>query len=134
MSSRIYAGLRAGQVVLACVDTLHFSADISVSDAVRAKLDQEKEVAQSVEVANSAHCPDWLGAQVHPHGSRGGYALRSLLDTPTHPSREEDPAAYVVAKARQVEEMGEELSPEDKDLAYQLFVAGFHFTADTDDE
>jgi hypothetical protein len=32
-------------LVLAGVDTLHCSADIQISDAVRAKLDQEKEVA-----------------------------------------------------------------------------------------
>jgi hypothetical protein len=64
----------AGRLVLAGVDTLHFSADIQISDAVRAKLDQEKEVAQSPEMAKTVHCPEWLGAQVHPHGSRGGYA------------------------------------------------------------
>jgi len=67
------------QLVLAGVDTLHVSADISISDAVRAQLDQEKEVAQAPEMARTAHCPEWLGAQVHPHGSRGGYAY--LLET-----------------------------------------------------
>ena len=66
-------------LVLAGPDTLHFSADITVSDAVRAKVDQEKEVAQSDEKAKTAHGPEWLGAQVHPHGSRGGYAY--LLET-----------------------------------------------------
>src|SRR6185437_17137028 len=25
------------------------------------------------------HCPDWLGAQVHPHGTRGGYG--HLIET-----------------------------------------------------
>jgi hypothetical protein len=70
---------RPGHIVLAGVDTLHFSADISVTDAVRAKLDDEKEVAQSAELAKAAHCPVWLGAQVHPHGSRGGYA--HLIET-----------------------------------------------------
>ncbi len=69
----------AVRLVLAGVDTLHFSADIQISDAVRAKLDQEKEVAQSPEMAKTAHCPEWLGAWVHPHGSRGGYA--HLLET-----------------------------------------------------
>src|SRR5258708_20969336 len=64
----------AVRVVLAGMDTVHFSADIQISDAVRAKLDQEKEVAQSPEMAKTVHCPEWLGAQVHPHGSRGGYA------------------------------------------------------------
>ena len=61
-------------------------------------------------------------------------ALRSLLDTPTLPRREEDPGAYIVMKSRAMEESGEELDPMDKDLAYQLFVAGFHFTADSDDD
>src|SRR5258708_6781290 len=69
----------AVRLVLAGVDTLHFSADIQISDALRAKLDQEKEVAQSPEMAKTAHCPEWLGAWVHPHGSRGGYA--HLLET-----------------------------------------------------
>jgi len=69
----------AGSLVLAGVDTLHFSADIQISDAVRAKLDLEKEVAQSPEMARTAHCPEWLGAWVHPHGARGGYAY--LLET-----------------------------------------------------
>jgi hypothetical protein len=68
-----------GRMVLAGVDTLHFSADVSVSDAVRAKLDDEKVLAQSAELAKTAHCPEWLGAQVHPYGSRGGYAY--LLET-----------------------------------------------------
>ncbi len=65
--------------MLAGVDTLHFSADIQISDAVRAKLDQEKEVAQAAAMARTAHCPEWLGARVHPHGSPGGYA--HLLET-----------------------------------------------------
>jgi hypothetical protein len=67
------------RAVLAGLDTLHFSADITVSDAVRAKLDHEKEVAQSREMAKTACCPEWLGAQVHPRGARGGYAY--LLET-----------------------------------------------------
>jgi hypothetical protein len=65
-------------VVLAGPDTVHLSADVAVSDAVRAKLDQEKEVAQLAS-DKAAHCPEWLGAQVLPHGSRGGYA--HLLET-----------------------------------------------------
>jgi hypothetical protein len=67
------------RVMLAGPDTLHFSVDTSVSDAVRAKLDYEKEMAQLGEMAKTVHCPVWLGAQVHPHGSRGGYAY--LLET-----------------------------------------------------
>ena len=72
-------GANEPHVLLAGLDTLHFSVDISISDGVRAKLDQEKALAQSAEMAKTAHCPEWLGAQVHPHGSRGGYAY--LLET-----------------------------------------------------
>jgi hypothetical protein len=61
-------------------------------------------------------------------------ALRSLLDQPALPHREQDPAAYIVAKSLQVEAVGEELSPEDKALAHALFVAGFYFTAETEDD
>jgi hypothetical protein len=67
------------RVHLAGPDTIHFSADIALSDAVRAKLDAEKEEAQLVAKGKVAHCPAWLGAQVLPHGSRGGYGL--LIET-----------------------------------------------------
>jgi hypothetical protein len=77
--THVLSSVISPRLVLAGPDTLHFSADISVSDAVHAKLDQEKEMAQSHERAKTAHCPEWLGAQVHPHGSRGGYAY--LLET-----------------------------------------------------
>jgi hypothetical protein len=79
MTTSPHAAPQAHQVLLAGVDTLHFSADLSVSDTARAKLDQEKEVAQSGETGKTAHCPQCLGAQVQPHGSRGGYA--HLLET-----------------------------------------------------
>ena len=69
-SSEGVFGAHEPDVLLAGPDTLHFSADISISDAVRAKLDDEKELAQSAEMAKTAHCPDWPGAQIHPHGSR----------------------------------------------------------------
>src|SRR5690348_2938499 len=68
------------RLLLAGPDTLYLSADIMVSDRMRARLDQEREQAQRAEGANRVHCPDWLGAQVHPHGARGGY--RALLETP----------------------------------------------------
>jgi hypothetical protein len=48
-------------------------------EAVRAKLDAEKEAAQLAAKENAVHCPDWLGAQVHPHGTRGGYG--HLIET-----------------------------------------------------
>jgi hypothetical protein len=61
------------RVHLAGPDAIHFSADIALSDAVRAQLDAEKEEAQLVAKGKVAHCPAWLRAQVLPHGSRGGY-------------------------------------------------------------
>src|SRR5690348_633691 len=70
----------AARLLLAGPDTLYLSADIMVSDRMHARLDQEREQAQRAEGANRVHCPDWLGAQVHPHGARGGY--RALLETP----------------------------------------------------
>jgi len=65
-------GRGTAQVCLAGPDTLHLSADIAISDAVRAKLDAGKEVAQLAAKGNAVHCPDWLGAQVLLHGTRGG--------------------------------------------------------------
>lgn len=67
------------QPLLAGIDTIHVSAEANVSDDVRARLDAEKVAAQMATTTNVVHCPDWLGAQVHPHGTRGGYGL--LLET-----------------------------------------------------
>lgn len=60
-------------VLLAGIDTIHVSAEANVSKAVRAKLDEAKELAQLAAKENAVYCPDWLGAQVHPSGARGGY-------------------------------------------------------------
>ena len=67
------------RVMLAGIDTIHFSAQANVSDAVRSKLDMEKEAAQLAAKDNAVHCPDWLGAQMQPHGTRGGYG--HLIET-----------------------------------------------------
>src|SRR5258708_16475976 len=75
----LLVGAGAGTVALAGLDTIHISADCAISDAVRAKLDVEKEVAQLAAKGRTAHCPDWLGAQVLPHGTHGGYG--HLLET-----------------------------------------------------
>jgi hypothetical protein len=75
----LLVGAGAGTVALAGLDTIHISADCAISEAVRAKLDTEKEVAQLAAKGKTAHCPDWLGAQVLPHGTRGGYG--HLLET-----------------------------------------------------
>lgn len=58
-------------VLLAGPDTIHTSCDVGISDAVREKLDKDKEAAQIVAKVGAVHCPDWLGAQMLPHGSRG---------------------------------------------------------------
>jgi hypothetical protein len=67
------------RTLLAGADTIHLSAEANVSEAVRAKLDAEKEAAKYAAKENAVHCPDWLGAQVHPHGTRGGYG--HLIET-----------------------------------------------------
>jgi hypothetical protein len=67
------------QALLAGVDTIHLSAEANVTEPVRARLDDEKQAAQQAATVNAVHCPDWLGAQAHPHGTRGGYG--HLLET-----------------------------------------------------
>ncbi len=67
------------RILLAGIDTIHTSAEANVSGAVRAKLEEAKEAAQLAAKENAVHCPDWLGAQVHPHGTRGGYG--HLIET-----------------------------------------------------
>src|SRR5262249_37292072 len=67
------------RVLLAGVDTLYFSFDVQLSEAVRAKLDAERQAAQLAAAANRVHCPDWLGARVLPHGARGGHS--TLIET-----------------------------------------------------
>jgi hypothetical protein len=61
-------------------------------------------------------------------------ALRSRLDASQLPHRETDPAGYIVAQSRTVEDQGHDLSPEDKALAMGIFRAGFTFTAEAEDE
>ena len=73
------ASIPAARVLLAGPDTIHLSLDHEISDKLRAKLEKEKALAQEADKVNVVHCPDWLGAQVLPHGARGGYGL--LLET-----------------------------------------------------
>ena len=51
------------RVLLAGPDTLYFSFEAQVSEAMMARLDVEKETAMLAERENTAHCPDWLGAR-----------------------------------------------------------------------
>jgi len=68
------------RVLLAGPDTLYFSCDAAISDAMRATLDEEKATAQfTATTERMIHCPEWLGARVCPQGARGGYAF--LLET-----------------------------------------------------
>src|SRR5689334_15617392 len=72
-------GSVGADVLLAGVDTIHLSADYAISEEVRKKLDAEKELAQLAAKGRVVHCPVWLGAQVLPHGTRGGYG--HLIET-----------------------------------------------------
>jgi hypothetical protein len=67
------------RVLLAGPDTLYFSFDASISDAMRARLEEEKKAAQVAASAGQVHCPQWLGARVLSTGARGGYGL--LVET-----------------------------------------------------
>jgi len=67
------------RVMLAGPDTLYFSCDVAISDAMRDLLDEEKTKAQFAAAQRSVHCPEWLGARVCPQGARGGYAF--LIET-----------------------------------------------------
>jgi hypothetical protein len=78
MTSHITPAQDTIRVLLAGPDTLYFSCDLEVSDAMRERLDAEKAEAQALKKA--AHCPDWLGARVCPQGAKGGYAF--LIETP----------------------------------------------------
>jgi hypothetical protein len=59
-------------VLMAGADTVYFSFDVTISEAMRAKLVQEKEAARVAAKAGQVHCPDWLSARVLPNGARGG--------------------------------------------------------------
>jgi hypothetical protein len=64
------------------VDTVEFSFDIEIGQAMWERLEEEKEIAQMLMKTRKAeHVPDWLNAVVHPVGAKGGY--RFLLETPT---------------------------------------------------
>jgi hypothetical protein len=67
------------RVLLWGPDTLYFSCDFGISDAMRARLEEEKRLAQELAKAGAVHCPEWLGARVRPTGAKGGYAY--LVET-----------------------------------------------------
>jgi len=63
------------RVLLAGSDTLYYSCDLPISEAVRELLSQEKATAQALAEQRRVHCPEWLGARVCPQGAKGGYAF-----------------------------------------------------------
>jgi hypothetical protein len=66
-------------VLLARPDTLYFSCDLPISEAMRDRLNEEKATAQTLADEQRVHCPEWLGARVCPQGAKGGYAF--LIET-----------------------------------------------------
>ncbi len=61
------------------VDSLEFSFDVEIGQAMWDQLEEEMETAQMLMKTRKAeHVPDWLNAVVHPVG-----AYRFLLETPT---------------------------------------------------
>jgi hypothetical protein len=67
------------RVLLAGPDTLYFSCDLPISEAMRERLSEEKAAAQTLADERRVHCPEWLGARVCPQGAKGGYAF--LIET-----------------------------------------------------
>jgi|GEM_PF-6787854 len=57
------------RVLLAGVDTLYFSCDLPISDAMRDRLSEEKATAQMLADKRRVHCPGWL-AHVSAHKAR----------------------------------------------------------------
>jgi hypothetical protein len=67
------------RVLLAGPDTLYFSCDLPISEAMRDRLNEEKATAQALADERKVHCPEWLGTRVCPRGAKGGYAF--LIET-----------------------------------------------------
>jgi hypothetical protein len=67
------------RVLLAGPDTLYFSCDLPISEAMRDRLNEGKAAAQTLADVRRVHCPEWLGARVCPQGAKGRYAF--LIET-----------------------------------------------------
>jgi hypothetical protein len=65
--------------LLAGMDTVYFSCDLPLSDAMRERLTQEKTIALTLAAQREVHCPDWLEGRIAPQGAKGGYAF--LIET-----------------------------------------------------
>jgi hypothetical protein len=69
------------EVQSAGADTIEFSFDVGISDALWEALERERETAQMLmRERRCVHVPEWLNAEIRPTGARGGY--RFLLETP----------------------------------------------------
>ncbi len=69
------------EIESAGADTIEFSFDVGVSDAMWDALERERETAAMLmKERRCVHVPGWLNAEMHPTGARGGY--RFLLETP----------------------------------------------------
>jgi hypothetical protein len=65
--------------LLAGMDTVYFSCDLPLSDAMRERLAQEKVATQTRAAQRQVYCPEWLEACIAPQGAKGGYAF--LIET-----------------------------------------------------
>jgi hypothetical protein len=65
--------------LLAGMDTVYFSCDLPLSDAMRERLTQEEAVVHSCAAQRQVHFPEWLEARIAPQGAKGGYAF--LIET-----------------------------------------------------
>jgi hypothetical protein len=69
------------EVQSAGADTIEFSFDVEVSEAMWTHLEEERQTAEMLmKERRCVHVPEWLNAEMHPTGARGGY--RFLLETP----------------------------------------------------
>jgi hypothetical protein len=72
-----YWPIEQAHVLLAGVDTLHFSLDVEVSEEMWDMLCGEQEHAREIEVERKAeYAPEWLGAVMATTGAKGGYRFR----------------------------------------------------------
>ncbi|HEV8194682.1 MAG TPA: hypothetical protein VGP82_24785 [Ktedonobacterales bacterium] len=70
------------QIQNAGVDSLEFSFDIEIGQAMWDRLEEEKAIAPMLmQTRKAEYVPNWLNAVVRPVGAKGGY--RFLLETPT---------------------------------------------------
>jgi hypothetical protein len=87
MAEHIGTPSSSARLLLASPDTLHFSADIQLSDELHEKLEWEKLAAQEADKANAVHCPHWLGAQVLPHMQQSAVAAMDTLPASPKPRK-----------------------------------------------